>query len=209
MKIAVHADALVPPRKRDREASRRLLIDAGIELFSTLGYEAATTKAIATLAGFNEQLITRYFGGKAGLLAAVYLDFIERRENDALYALEPLSHDASEEIRRFMVFKHRHIADIEKLLRIVMPQIILDPSLLPMINDPSVLRGAVVLADRLRALQATGAIRADADLRRIATLVVWQSISLSFLMRHMSGGRDGEVLRLIEIFAITLGSGLG
>jgi hypothetical protein len=139
----------------------------------------------------------------------VYLDFIERRDNDALYALEPSSHDASEEIRRFMVFNHHHIADIEKLLRIVMPQIILDPSLLPIINDPSVLRGAVVLADRLRALQATGAIRADADLLRIATLVVWQSISLSFLMRHMSGGRDGEVLRLIDVFAVTLGSGLG
>lgn len=202
------SESIAAPRKRDREASRRALLDAGIDLFSTLGFEAATTKAIAARAGLNEQLISRYFGGKAGLLAAVYVDFIERRDNDARYAAEPESRDAIAEIRRFMRFKHRHIAEVAQLLRIVMPQMIVDPSLLPQLDDPALLRGGAILAQRLDALKERGAILPDTDTRRIAAIVAAQSISLSFLMRLMSGGHDREVLRLIDVFADALGRGI-
>lgn len=195
-------------RKRDREASRRALLAAGIEIFSAQGYDAATTRAIAAAAGLNEQLISRYFGGKAGLLAAIYVDFLTTRDNDGLYEAEPLGDSAEAEIRHFMRFKHRHIVAIDKLLRIVMPRLILDPSLAPMLNHGPGLRGAEVLAGRLDRLKAMGLVEPQADSRRIALIVAMQSISLSFLVRTMSGGKEGEVLRLIDLFAASMAGGI-
>ncbi len=51
------------------------IIDATIELTSKKGYKAATTKAIAELAGVNEVTIFRHFGNKRGILKAVIQRF--------------------------------------------------------------------------------------------------------------------------------------
>ncbi|WP_176400429.1 TetR/AcrR family transcriptional regulator [Sphingobium sp. Z007] len=200
--------ANAPPRRRDREASRRALLDAGIALFSQQGYDAATTRAIAARAGLNEQLITRYFGGKAGLLAAVYAHLLEQRDNDAAYAALPLADSASEEIGRFLHWKHEHLHAIAALLQIVVPQLVRDPALAPGFDNSITQRGAVILADRLDALKAMGKVRADADTARVAQLVIWQSLALSFLMRRFAGDRDREILLLIDIFAQEMGAGL-
>ena len=36
------------PRKRDKEASKQALLRAGLEVFSKYGYDAGTTKMVAT-----------------------------------------------------------------------------------------------------------------------------------------------------------------
>lgn len=200
--------AKAPPRRRNREASRRALLDAGIALFSQQGYDAATTRAIAAHAGLNEQLITRYFGGKAGLLTAVYAHFLEQRDNDAAYAALPLAGSAGEEIGRFLHWKHEHLHAIASLLQIVLPQLVRDPALAPGFDNGITQRGALILAGRLDALKAMGKVRADADTARVAQLVIWQSLALSFLMRRFAGDRDREILRLIDIFAQEMGAGL-
>jgi AcrR family transcriptional regulator len=48
------------------------LMAAGKRLFARLGYEQVTTAAIAQEAGTSESQLMRYFGGKAGLLEAVF-----------------------------------------------------------------------------------------------------------------------------------------
>ena len=70
------------PRKRDKEASKQALLRAGLDVFSKYGYEASTTKMVAAEAGLNEQLITRYFGGKSGLLLAALAAFIDEEADD-------------------------------------------------------------------------------------------------------------------------------
>ncbi len=56
-----------------RGASTRAdLIEAGIELFGTLGYHAAGSRALAEAAGVNQALIGYHFGGKRGLYLAVF-----------------------------------------------------------------------------------------------------------------------------------------
>jgi AcrR family transcriptional regulator len=202
----------IPPtgpetRPRNREASRRALLEAGVELFSAVGYDAATTKAIAARAGLNEQLITRYFGGKAGLLAAVYVHFLETRDNDSQYDGLPLLDDPVEEIRRFMLFKHQHIGEIDRLLRIVVPRLLLDPTLSARFDGQVVLRGRKILAARLGELQRRGGIAAHLDASRMATLVVAQSFALSFHLRTTGVG-DAEIVRLIHNFADVVGIGL-
>lgn len=52
--------------------SRGRLLAAGKMLFSRNGYEQTSTAAIAREAGSSESQLIRYFGGKAGLLEAVF-----------------------------------------------------------------------------------------------------------------------------------------
>lgn len=58
-------------RPRDADATRTALLQAGRRRFTVLGYERTTTREIAADAGVNVSLISRYFGSKEGLFAAV------------------------------------------------------------------------------------------------------------------------------------------
>lgn len=52
--------------------SRARLLGAGRTLFSKNGYEQTSTAAIAREAGSSESQLIRYFGGKSGLLEAIF-----------------------------------------------------------------------------------------------------------------------------------------
>ena len=54
------------------QTSRGRLLGAGKSLFARLGYEQTSTAAIARDAGSSESQLIRYFGGKAGLLEAIF-----------------------------------------------------------------------------------------------------------------------------------------
>ena len=56
----------------DTQTSRGRLLTAGKELFSRLGYESTSTATIAREAGTSESQLVRYFGGKSGLLDAIF-----------------------------------------------------------------------------------------------------------------------------------------
>src|SRR5256885_1648577 len=58
-------------RRRDKEAPKKALCAAAVEVFARSGFDGATTREVATRAGVSEGLIQRYFGGKAGLLQAI------------------------------------------------------------------------------------------------------------------------------------------
>ena len=52
--------------------SRGRMLSAGKSLFAKLGYEQTSTAAIAREAATSESQLVRYFGGKAGLLEAIF-----------------------------------------------------------------------------------------------------------------------------------------
>jgi AcrR family transcriptional regulator len=54
------------------QTSRSRILAAGKSLFSRLGYEQTSTATIAREAGTSESQLVRYFGGKSGLLDAVF-----------------------------------------------------------------------------------------------------------------------------------------
>lgn len=62
-----------PKRTGDGSAQARLLA-SGRRLFARLGYEQASTAAIAHEAGTSESQLVRHFGGKLGLLEAIFND---------------------------------------------------------------------------------------------------------------------------------------
>jgi AcrR family transcriptional regulator len=61
-----------PRARRDAEATRRRLIAAALDLFTTIGFRATTTPMLAERAGIAEGTIYRHFRGKDELLNAAY-----------------------------------------------------------------------------------------------------------------------------------------
>jgi AcrR family transcriptional regulator len=64
---AAPAPVRAPPRKRDAEATRAAILEAGKAQFARLGYDCAVLRDIAGEAGVDVALIKRYFGGKEAL----------------------------------------------------------------------------------------------------------------------------------------------
>ncbi|UOA33833.1 HTH-type transcriptional repressor (plasmid) [Sulfitobacter sp. DSM 110093] len=71
-------------RKRNPGATKDTLLDAARTEFQRMGYDAASTRNIASEAGCNAALINRYFGSKLGLLEAVMEECIDLTPLDGL-----------------------------------------------------------------------------------------------------------------------------
>lgn len=82
-------------RQRDPERTKARILDAATEVFAAKGYAGGRVAEIAHRAGVNPQLITYYFGGKAGLYRE-----IGRRWRDHERHAYPDDLPLSESIRR-------------------------------------------------------------------------------------------------------------
>ena len=153
-------------RKRDKEASKQSLLRAGLEVFSKYGYDAATTKTVAAEAGLNEQLITRYFGGKGGLLMAILSAFVEEEANDCTYP--PAVDSVQAEIEHFLLHRHARFLETLEFFRTFVPRAMVDQSIRDQLEDIIVKR-RYVLRDRLSELQQRHLIAADVDLDSAAS----------------------------------------
>jgi len=60
------------------DQTREALLVAALEIFGRDGFHAASTRAIADLAGVNQALIAYHFGGKEGLYLAVFESVTEQ-----------------------------------------------------------------------------------------------------------------------------------
>lgn len=192
-------------RKRDKEASKQALLRAGLELFSKYGYDASTTKMVAAEAGLNEQLITRYFGGKQGLLLAILSAFLDGEANDSNY---PAAADSVEgEIKQFLLYRHLRFFELRDFFCTFVPRIIIDPSIRDSLQA-IVIRQDAMLRDRLSELQKRHLIRADVDLEAVGLMVCAQSFHTSFMARVSTNLDDAYLTHMISEFARYMARGL-
>jgi len=68
-RVATRRSPSPAERRRDPERARQRLLEAAAEEFGAKGFNGARVRDIAARAGLNMQLISYYFGGKAGLYA--------------------------------------------------------------------------------------------------------------------------------------------
>ena len=85
-----------PPPRGD--LTRAALVAAALKLFGDKGYDAASTREIATQAGANVAMIAYHFGGKEGLRAAC-ADFVAERLTQIFASAGPPRVESAEEAR--------------------------------------------------------------------------------------------------------------
>jgi AcrR family transcriptional regulator len=104
--------------KRDPEGTRRRILEAATEQFTTLGLAGARVDAIATAAGTNERMLYYYYQSKEGLYVAVletmYTAFAEREMTLDLSGLSP-----SETLRMLAVSIWSHLRDNPRWLSLI------------------------------------------------------------------------------------------
>ncbi len=68
--------------RHDGEASRARLLHSGLRLFAQQGYAKTSTRELAEHAGVNIAAISYYFGDKAGLYRAVFIEPLGSPQDD-------------------------------------------------------------------------------------------------------------------------------
>lgn len=133
-------------RSKDRLDSETRLLTAAKAVFSAHGYDGATTRMVAERSGVNLSLITRYFGGKRGLLLAVI-----QQESDGFWS-KPLPYPEqpsfSAECACFVEIRFKLMVEHIDFFRIVFVQVLTDPELKKELISKS-FRGTDTLKERL------------------------------------------------------------
>jgi AcrR family transcriptional regulator len=199
--------AAAAARRRDRKATTEGLLTAAVEVFARRGYDAATTRAVAARAGVNDNLITRYFGGKAGLLLAVLKDCGSDEKRRAC-SLPPARASAFAEIRSLLEFHLRHAFENRDFLRVVMYRAIVDPAVAAEIGRHFFESRVPLILERLRALRAKGRIGRRADLAALAHALSTLSFGLAFLDQVVFDRDRAALRRVIAGAARALAAGM-
>jgi AcrR family transcriptional regulator len=104
--------------KRDPEGTRRRILEAATEQFTSLGLAGARVDAIATAAGTNERMLYYYYQSKEGLYVAVlesmYAEFAQREVTLDLAGLSP-----SESIRMLAQTIWSHLRENPRWLSLI------------------------------------------------------------------------------------------
>jgi TetR/AcrR family transcriptional regulator len=115
------------PHRTRAGAGRTRLIDAALHEFAAVGFEAASTRAIATAAGMHQPQINYYFGSKLGLWKAAMESLFAELDESLRELPSTPAHEALAELcRRFVRFAakrpelnrimvHESTADSERL----------------------------------------------------------------------------------------------
>jgi AcrR family transcriptional regulator len=86
-----HTAAARPSRRRQARGQRRIdvLLDVAAQVFAEVGFEAATTNAIAARAGMSPGSLYQFFPNKDAIAEALADRFVERlRETQAVFGPE-------------------------------------------------------------------------------------------------------------------------
>ncbi|PZX17061.1 TetR family transcriptional regulator [Palleronia aestuarii] len=97
-------------RRRDAERSRKLILQAALEEFSTHGHSGARIDRIAQAAGISKPMIYDYFGDKDAVYAAALTEaYVQIREGEQHLALDALAPDDA--IRALVRFTTHHFRE--------------------------------------------------------------------------------------------------
>ncbi|HYX33258.1 MAG TPA: TetR/AcrR family transcriptional regulator [Oligoflexus sp.] len=194
------------PKRRDRETTQENLLQAGLEVFSELGYDCATTKLIAQRAGSNEALISRYFQSKEGLLLAIIVRYInEKKDMQLTY---PPRETLEEEFCSYLQTRVEQDIRFKDFIRIIVSRAATDPTLNDKIRHHVSYNPDLQLCERLKLLQKKDQLPTDADLHQICFVIGFQSFATVFMAHIIMGKDKDETLQCLQDFARVYARGL-
>jgi len=164
---------------RDRDAKQTALILAALKLFASKGYEATTTREIATSAGCAEGLIHRYFRGKAGLLSALIRHRISREVADLTHHIRP-ARSLKEEYLQLVDWAVEQMWEDREFLRVALPRAVLDPNFGRALRQIGPQRTARAIAKRLKKFKECRTMP-PADLEALVQLVTVLGFMFGFI----------------------------
>lgn len=191
---------------RDRAATEARILDAAREVFARRGYDAAGLREVAEVARANLSLISRYFGGKEGLLAALTDRFVaSRREGDLSYCPQAT---LEEEIYCYLHDKlHDDLMD-EEIVRLIISRAAIDKRFSEGSADHLDGKADANFRQRVMTLQDSGKVPLDMNIDLLFAAVMHVSFSVNFFGAMIASRPEAEIDALFRGFANALAQGL-
>lgn len=191
---------------KDRAATEARILDAARTVFAQRGYDAAGLREIAETAQANLSLISRYFGGKEGLLSSLTEQFVSaRREGGLPY---PPQETLSEEIYRYLHAKlHDDLRD-EDIVRLLVSRAAIDSDFRKKGAENLDGKADANFRERVAGLQERGKVAAEMNIDLLFSAVMHVSISVNFFGAMIGGRPEAEIDALFQNFANVLAKGL-
>lgn len=195
--------------KRNRKATELSLLRAAAALFSRKGFENTRTLEIAKVAGVNEALIARYFGGKEGLLLAVLRDEESTQslvESESVRSDDTVIPDAdsglslAHAIREYFRAGEHAISEKEAFVRIALSRAIVDPEISRLIQEKFIERVVKKISRALRTHARTREI-SEEDIEALAMLIGASNHSFNFVYRRVYAVAPAKIDRALGILA--------
>jgi AcrR family transcriptional regulator len=162
----------VPPDpSRRSERSRRAILTAATELMHEVGYRKLTIEAIAARAGVGKQTIYRWWPSKGAVVLDGFLAAVNENPDDLSL---PDTGDVAADLRGVVRAIVAELADPELsgTSRALMIEMQEDVELADTMLERLLAPQLQAIADRLRAGQLAGQVRADLDLAVAVEIVV-------------------------------------
>jgi AcrR family transcriptional regulator len=195
-----------PKQRRNREESARRILQAGLDIFSEVGYDAATTKEIATRAGVAEALIHRYFVNKVGLLQAIFVSEVASQTESTSY---PPGKTVEAEINNFFLHRCTHSEKKSQFVRLILSRAILDREIAKLFNSEEIRpKEMLVLQERLKAFQKQGLIKSSINVRELTESISQQSLGALCIGQIIFGQPLDQMMKGLTLFTKNLVNGI-
>lgn len=191
---------------KGRAATEARILDAARKVFAQRGYDAAGLREIADTAQANLSLISRYFGGKEGLLAALTDQFVSaRREGGLPY---PPQETLRDEIHHYLHAKLREDLKDEEIVRLLVSRAAIDAEYRKTGAENLDGKADANFRERVAGLQQRGAVASEVDIDLLFAAVMHVSFSVNFFGAMIGGRPESEIDALFRSFADALARSL-
>ena len=187
---------------KDRAATEARILTAAREVFAQRGYDAAGLREIAEKAQANLSLISRYFGGKEGLLDALTEQFVTaRREGGLSY---PPQDTLRDEIYHYLHSKLRDDLRDEDIVRLLISRAAIDAEFRKKGAENLDGKADANFRERVAHLQRRGEIGSEVDIDMLYAAVMHVSFSVNFFGAMVGGRPNEEIDALFRNYAEAL-----
>ncbi len=197
------AKAKKPKWERKAEERPGALLEAALDVFTRQGYRAARLESVAEAAGVSKGTIYRYFENKEDLLKRALQDKVDVKIAHAEAALQEIRGGADVKLRYILdrYWKRAMEPDWGRFHRLMFGEIASEqPLLFRFWIEKGTVRAWKLIEDIIRAGQAEGAFRKDADAQGIAQFALSGLTHQAYLKMHL-GQRGSGVCPPDRIFA--------